>query len=219
MKFKGEEKMLKISNVQITYDDFVLGPISLKIKAGEFISLVGESGSGKSTLIKIISGLIKYEKGNIDYGTIQDENISYISQRGTTFNHLTIKENLNLKYSYSDQEIIKCLKSVNLSENYLNKYPFELSGGERQRIDLTRALLAKSELIILDESMSALDRQNKSSITELLVRFVEENQITVLYITHDLDQANDYSTRIIELNNGQVIKDKQSNLKEPLCQN
>lgn len=199
--------MIKIEQAELDYNKFKLGPISLKFDQGEFVSVVGPSGSGKSTLIKVITGHNKLSKGRVEYLDCSSEDISYISQSGTTFNHLNVRDNLTLKYDYSDQQIIDCLNQVGLSEEFIAKYPFELSGGERQRIDLVRALLSNSKYIVLDESMSALDRSNKQSISQILKEFVDSRQISIIYITHDVMQAIEYSSRIIGIADGQLVFD------------
>lgn len=196
--------MIKLNNAQLDYPRFKLGPINLQLNLGEFISVVGPSGSGKSTLIRVITGHNKLSSGSIEYKECTSNDIMYISQKGTTFNHLNVRENLKLKYDYSEKEIIECLELVGLSADFIEKYPFELSGGERQRIDLVRALLSKSKFIVLDESMSALDSDNKKSISSLLKQFVITGEITILYITHDVAQAIEYSTRIINIADGDV---------------
>lgn len=196
--------MIKINDAMITYDKFKLGPINLSLETGEFISVVGKSGSGKSTLIKMITGHIKAEQGSMEYVDCSSQDIMYISQMGTTFNHLSIRENLKLKYDYSNKRMEKALEKVALDAHYLDKYPFQLSGGERQRIDLVRAILSNSKYIVLDESMSALDAENKKSISTLLGSFVSSGEITIIYITHDVLQAIEYSSRIIEIDNGSV---------------
>lgn len=189
------------------YKNFKLGPINLNLNLGEFISVVGPSGSGKSTLIKIITGHLQLTSGEISYIDCTSDDIMYIPQIGTTFNHLTVSDNLTLKYNYSSQQMIDSLQLVGLNANFLTKYPFELSGGERQRIDIVRALLSKSKYIVLDESMSALDNDNKQAISTLLKELVTTGTMTVIYITHDVTQAIEHSTKIINIVNGKLLFD------------
>lgn len=202
-----EAVMIKLSNANLEYKQFKLGPINLELRLGEFISVVGPSGSGKSTLIKVITGHNKLTSGEIEYINCTSDDIMYISQIGTTFNHLTVEDNLKLKYDYSKEEISESLRLVGLSSDFINKYPFELSGGERQRIDLVRALLSKSKFIVLDESMSALDGANKQAISELLKQLVATGDITIIYITHDIAQAIEHSTRIVNISQGKLLFD------------
>lgn len=203
--------MIKINNGSFSYKGFEFGPTDLQIDSGQFVSVVGPSGSGKSTLIKIITGHNKLSNGSIEYIDSTSQDIMYISQMGTTFNHLNVRDNLKLKYDYSDALIIESLRTVGLDTEYIEKFPFELSGGERQRVDIVRALLSKSKYIVLDESMSALDSDNKRSISSLLKSFIINAGITIIYITHDINQALEYSDRIIKLENGKVIFDGDVN--------
>lgn len=203
--------MIKIKNGSFSYKGFEFGPTDLQIDSGQFVSVVGPSGSGKSTLIKIITGHNKLSNGSIEYIDSTSQDIMYISQMGTTFNHLNVRDNLKLKYDYSDALIIESLRTVGLDTEYIEKFPFELSGGERQRVDIVRALLSKSKYIVLDESMSALDSDNKRSISSLLKSFIINAGITIIYITHDINQALEYSDRIIKLENGKVIFDGDVN--------
>ncbi len=195
------------------YYGFTLGKIDIEINSGELISIVGKSGSGKSTLIKIIAGFEKLTSGTINYQNLNTNDILYISQNGTTFNHLNIRKNLNLQQQFTDDEIKVALNKVGLPSEYIEKYPFQLSGGERQRVDLSRAILSSSKLIILDESMSALDQENKKAIITLIKKLVIETGITVIFVTHDEKQAIDYSTRIIRLDAGKIVADI-NNVKE-----
>lgn len=199
--------MINLNNACLEYKNFKLGPINLNLNLGEFISVVGPSGSGKSTLIKIITGHLQLTSGEISYIDCTSDDIMYIPQIGTTFNHLTVSDNLTLKYNYSSQQMIDSLQLVGLNANFLTKYPFELSGGERQRIDIVRALLSKSKYIVLDESMSALDNDNKQAISTLLKELVTTGTMTVIYITHDVTQAIEHSTKIINIVNGKLLFD------------
>lgn len=196
--------MIKLENASLKYPNFALGPINVELNLGEFISVVGPSGSGKSTLIKIITDHLQLTSGKVSYRDCTSADIMYIPQIGTTFNHLTVSDNLTLKYDYTHEQMIESLQLVGLSADFLIKYPFELSGGERQRIDIVRALLSNSKYIVLDESMSALDNQNKQAISKLLTDLVATGTITVIYITHDVTQALAHSTRIININNGKI---------------
>lgn len=199
--------MIKLNNAVLEYQNFSLGPINLDLNEGEFISVVGPSGSGKSTLIKIITNHLQLTSGDIEYIDCTSDEIMYIPQIGTTFNHLTVSENLTLKYDYSIEQMTECLQLVGLTTAFLSKYPFQLSGGERQRIDIVRALLSKSKYIVLDESMSALDNHNKQAISKLLTELVATGTITVIYITHDVTQAIEHSSRIINIIDGKLIFD------------
>ncbi len=208
--------MLTLKEGVKNYHGFTLGKINVEINSGELISIIGKSGSGKSTLIKLIAGFENLTSGSIHYQNLRTNDILYISQNGTTFNHLNIRKNLNLQQQFTDDEIKAALNKVGLPSEYIEKYPFQLSGGERQRVDLSRAILSSSKLIILDEAMSALDQENKKAITTLIKKLVIETEITIIYVTHDEKQAIDYSTRIIRLDAGKIVADFDNVTKEQL---
>ncbi len=208
--------MLTLKEGVKNYHGFTLGKINIEINSGELISIIGKSGSGKSTLIKLIAGFENLTSGSIHYQNLRTNDILYISQNGTTFNHLNIRKNLNLQQQFTDDEIKAALNKVGLPSEYIEKYPFQLSGGERQRVDLSRAILSSSKLIILDESMSALDQENKKAITTLIKKLVIETDITIIFVTHDEKQAIDYSTRIIRLDAGKIVADIDNVTKEQL---
>ncbi len=196
--------MLEINEAVKRFNQKGIGPISLKINSNKIVALIGPSGSGKTTLLKMITNIIKPTSGSINF-KYKRKYITYITQGGSLFEHLTIKENLLLTAVKTDAEIITGLNHVNLDESYLLKYPFELSGGECQRIDLVRALLSESKLIILDETFSALDSRNKEEIFAKLVELKTEYKLTIIIITHDLLDALYISDQIIYLNNGKLI--------------
>ncbi len=199
--------MLKIDAVTKQFSQKQIGPISLHINSNKVVALIGPSGSGKTTLIKMITNNVKPSSGTISFDNKPDftKQVTYISQGGSLFQHLTIKDNLLLTTTKSDLEIIAGLEQVNLDQDYLLKYPFELSGGECQRIDLVRALLSESKLIILDETFSALDSRNKEEIFAKLVELKVKYELTIIIITHDLLDAMYISDQIVYLNDGKLI--------------
>ncbi len=198
--------MIKINNLEMDYFQNKIGPFNLEFKKGSITTIVGKSGSGKSTLIKMIAAIIKPSAGNVDYGDeISADDITYINQSGTLFNHLTIKENLELTYDFDKEKVEKVFKKINLDLNYLNLYPFELSGGEKQRVDIARAILSESKVLLLDEIFSALDSKIKEEISTLIKSIRDEFGITVLMITHDIYDAIFISDKILVIENGKTL--------------
>lgn len=201
------EKMLKIENLSKKYNEKTIGPFNFEIHSNQTISIIGKSGSGKSTLVKLITNVIEQTTGNVEFynSELKKEDFIYISQIGTLFNHLTILENLLLTYSGDISFINNTLEEVNLSQEYLNKYPFELSGGERQRIDLIRAIISKSKIMILDEAFSALDTSTKDDIYDVLKNIRARYKLIIIIITHDLDEALFLGDNIILLEDGKEV--------------
>ena len=164
--------------------------------------ILGKSGGGKSTLLNIISGLMYKDSGEIK-GVKTDE-ISYIFQEDRLISWLTVKENMELFiYEYYSKEeginkIREVLKSLNI-EDTENKYPENLSGGMRQRVNIARALLKPSKLILMDEPFKSLDYKIKYIIMEELKKFFKKENSMVIFVTHDIDEAIFMGDEIIVL--------------------
>ena len=181
----------------------VLKNINLNIKEGELISLVGESGVGKSTLLSIISGL-----ENISSGTIKKKDnivISYMLQDNSLMPYLNVLDNcllsLKIKKIYnknSKKDIINLLNKYGLKD-YIYSYPNELSGGQKQRVSLVRALSIKPDILLLDEPFSKLDYKTKKDISLDIKKIVKENNMTMIMVTHDIEDAVNLSDKVIVL--------------------
>ena len=181
----------------------VLKNINLNIKEGELISLVGESGVGKSTLLSIISGL-----ENISSGTIKKKDnivISYMLQDNSLMPYLNVLDNcllsLKIKKIYnknSKKEIINLLNKYGLKD-YIYSYPNELSGGQKQRVSLVRALSVKPDILLLDEPFSKLDYKTKKDISLDIKKIIKENNMTMIMVTHDIEDAVNLSDKVIVL--------------------
>ena len=181
----------------------VLKNINLNIKEGELISLVGESGVGKSTLLSIISGL-----ENISSGTIKKKDnivISYMLQDNSLMPYLNVLDNcllsLKIKKIYnknSKKDIINLLNKYGLKE-YIYSYPNELSGGQKQRVSLVRALSVKPDILLLDEPFSKLDYKTKKDISLDIKKIVKGNNMTMIMVTHDIEDAVNLSDKVIVL--------------------
>ena len=203
-------KLLEINNLSKTFyslndELLVIDNISFDIFEKDVIALIGPSGCGKSSILNIISNLDKNYKGTI----IKKDNlkIAYMFQEDTLFDWLTIYENaiFNLKLTKrltkeNINYVKNLLKKYNLYE-FKNKYPNELSGGMKQRLSLIRTLSLKPDILLLDEPFSALDYQTKLKIICDVHNIIKEENITVLIVTHDIEEAISISNKIIVLTN------------------
>ena len=194
--------MLKFNNVTFRYpqDDYtMLKELSFSVEKGEFISIIGASGCGKSTIFRLINSLEKMQSGEIYINGNSIKNMknysAYMPQKDLLFPWRTIGENLSLpmelqKIKKSDREnrILEILKEVGLSD-YKDKFPKDLSGGMRQRVSFARTLLTGSELLLLDEPFSALDSLTRISMQEWLLEEWKHFNKTILFITHDVEEA------------------------------
>ena len=215
--------------------------VSFEVFEGEIIGLVGESGSGKSTIAKLITRLIRPSAGSIylhgenrqvtesrnvplDYRkTVQmvfQDPFGSLNSVHTVYHHLArplirhgLKEG-NKIFPY----IVELLEKVGLKpgKTFAEKFPHEMSGGERQRVAIARALSLKPQIIVADEPTSMLDVSIRMEILEIFAKMRIENNLTVLFITHDLASARYLADRIIVLKNGKVIEENKS---EDLIQN
>lgn len=195
----------------------ILSNISFGVQAGDSIGLMGPSGSGKSSLFRLLNlllsptqGQILYQDKNIqDYSPFQlRRSIGYILQKPYLFG-TTVQENLIYPYELCGQkpdfsEINHYLNQVQLPENILQKKNTALSGGEQQRIALIRSLLIKPKIILLDEVTAALDEDNTLLLEKLISHEQQRQHLTLLFITHNLQQAKRLADKILYLEAGRI---------------
>ena len=209
---------LKINNLTKVYNDkTVLNNISFEVNDGEFLSILGPSGCGKTTLLKILIGIesptsgeiIKNEKDitNLDPSK---RGMGIVFQNYALFPNMNVLDNvmyaLNLKLKNKDKakkEAMKVLNVVNMDE-HINKYPHELSGGQQQRVAIARTLSLKPDIILFDEPMSALDADNRLILRKELKALQKEFKTTMIYITHDQEEAINMSDRIAVMKDGRI---------------
>ncbi|MFX3648295.1 MAG: ABC transporter ATP-binding protein [Paenibacillus sp.] len=191
----------------------VLNGLSLSVKQGEFVAIVGPSGCGKSTLFHIIGGLLKPQEGQVLMNgydvTGQRGKISYMPQQPALFPWRTIEDNVLLAGEVAASappraealaEARKWLSSVGLA-GFEQAYPHMLSGGMQQRAAFLRALLSPQELMLLDEPFSALDALTRSDMQRWLLDIWEQNRRSVLFITHNIEEALLLADRVYVLSN------------------
>ena len=192
--------------------------INLEINEGDFLCIVGENGSGKSTLMKCILGLNKVPKGKIEV----TERIGYLPQITEIQNNFpatieeivlsgTIADNIRkIFYCKQDkQKAKKIMEELNLYD-IRKKCFYELSGGQRQRVLIARALCSTDKVILLDEPVNGLDPKIVLQIYELLYKLNKENGTTIIMVSHDIERALEYSTRVVEIEKGKIICDVPS---------
>ena len=200
----------------------ILDDISLKIDEGSFVVFIGPSGCGKTTTLKLMNKLISPTSGEIyiDDKPISKEdpiklrrNIGYVIQSIGLFPHLTIRENIELipklkkekSYEEIEKSTIELMNMVGLNPNeFLDKYPSELSGGQQQRIGLVRAIATDAEIILMDEPFSALDPITRTQLQEWLYSLQEELKKTIVFVTHDMDEALKLADKICIMKDGKI---------------
>ncbi|MBO1580392.1 MULTISPECIES: ABC transporter ATP-binding protein [Bacillus] len=219
LKLEEVSKVYGEGNTEVT----ALHPISLDVKAGEFIGIVGPSGSGKSTLLSIAGALLSPSKGNI---YIREQNITHLSEKemtdirlrkiGFIFQFANLVPYLNVKEQLlyiaklkkedrkeSEKRADHLLAAFGLSQRR-NHYPNQLSGGERQRVAIARAFMNNPDLILADEPTASLDSKRGREVVEMMKREVKESQKAAIMITHD-ERMLDVCDRILTLRDGKLL--------------
>lgn len=192
----------------------ILKNLSLKIEAGDFVSIVGSSGSGKSTFLKLCCHLISPTEGQITFKgedmrqynpTKLRREIGYCAQTPYLFGN-TVEDNLSFPYLIRNQKVdsarVQALfASFNLDLQFLTKEVKGLSGGEKQRIALIRTLLFTPEILLLDEVSSALDVDN-TLLVEAVIKELNQKGTTILWVTHNPEQSRKYANKLLTIENG-----------------
>lgn len=209
---------LHIRGISKTYGTaMVLKPLELKVFAGELLAILGPSGSGKTTLLQIICGLVEPSGGRLmidgndeTHSSADKRDIGVVFQNYALFPHLTVRENVAfplqmrrvLKVEIS-AKVEAVLAMVDLS-NFADRFPLELSGGQQQRAALARCLVYRPSLILMDEPLSALDKKLRDSMRIEIKRLHRETGATIIFVTHDQEEALALSDRICLMNDGRI---------------
>ena len=214
---------LSIQHIHKQYDkdDHALTDFSLHVKKGEVWSIVGESGSGKSTLLRIVAGLESqdsgevYINGNKILTPIEKlvpgyEEIQLIHQQHNLYPNSTVAENiarplLRFDKAYKEERLELLLELLHLTV-YRDKLPRELSGGQQQKVAIGRALSIEPEVLLLDEPFSSLDNIQKRGLIAELKAIFSELEVTVLLVTHDIDDAMTMTDNLCIIKNGEIVQ-------------
>ncbi len=213
--------MIQLNQLKFTFDDSVK-PVTmnfdLSVNKGEKLAIVGASGNGKTTLLNLIAGFLFADSGQIiladdDHSRSKPHKrpVSILFQDHNLFNHLSVFDNIaigikpNLKLSNEDKtRIADTAKQVGLAD-MLDKLPNQLSGGQQQRVALARCYLRDTPILLLDEPFSALDKPLRQEMLALLTKLCEDRQLTLLIVTHQLEEISDFVDRVIEVKNGTIF--------------
>lgn len=225
--------VLEVKNLSHIYSEgtpfekVAIDNINLKIEKGEFIGLVGHTGSGKSTFIQHLNGLLKPSSGEV---YVQGRSIS-----GARMNLVEVRQKVGLVFQYPEHQLFEetvekdiafgpmnlgltndeievrvkdAMKSVGLSyEEYKDSSPFELSGGQKRRVAIAGVLAMEPEILILDEPTAGLDPMGSREILDEIVNIYKEREITIVLVSHNMEDVAKYTSRMVVMSGGRVVMD------------
>ncbi|MBU3181293.1 ABC transporter ATP-binding protein [Clostridium psychrophilum] len=216
--------MLKFKNIKKSFKSkTVINDINFSVKKGEFVVIVGPSGCGKTTTLKMINKLIPPTSGTIyleDKNILKEDtiklrrNMGYVIQQTGLLPHMTVGENIGIipkLEKWPETKIhdrtIELLKMVGMEpDEYINRYPCELSGGQQQRIGVARAWATNPDIILMDEPFSALDPITRNQLQDELFNLHQDSQKTIVFVTHDMDEALKLGDRICIMKDGDIVQ-------------
>lgn len=203
-----------------------LKDVSFKIEDGEFVGLIGHTGSGKSTLVQHMNGLMKPTKGEVYYDgkDIGDKEYSLKELRsnvGLVFQYpehqlfeITVfddvcfgPKNLGLEKKEVEYRAFNALRQVGIKEEDFYQSPFDLSGGQKRRVAIAGVLAMKPKVLILDEPTAGLDPKGRDEILDLIKKLHDEERITIILVSHSMDDVANYVDRILVMNKGELMLD------------
>lgn len=216
--------MIEFRHIGKQYGDHaVIDDISFCVGDGEFFVLVGPSGGGKTTMLKMVNRLVEPDSGQIlvDGRDIAGEDLralrlsmGYVLQQIALFPNMTVAQNVTLipelrhwPADRRDARARELLRAVDLDpDDYLARKPADLSGGEQQRVGIVRALAAEPRIVLMDEPFSALDPITRAQLQDLVRRLHDDLGMTVVFVTHDLDEALRLADRIAVVHDGRIAQ-------------
>ena len=207
---------LELSNVSHSYKHVhVIENLTMTAKLNEIVVMVGPSGCGKTTILNMLSGHLKPSAGTVT----KQGAIRTVYQQDGLFPWLTVKENIGMglqkvEAPERDQNITELIELIHL-QGFENHYPHQLSGGMKQRVELARVLAGESDILLMDEPFSALDYQTRLRMRRELIDLLSKRPKTVIFVTHDIDEAVQLADRILVLSKRPTYISRELILDEP----
>ena len=216
--------MIEFVDVNKNFGEYhIIKNLSMKIEKGKITVIIGSSGCGKTTTLKMINKLILPTSGKIyiDGEDISQKdtiklrrNIGYVIQQTGLFPHMTVKENIeliakieNIDKNKMNMRTRELMKMINLDyEKFSERYPLELSGGQQQRVGVARAFALDPAIILMDEPFSAVDPISRRQLQDELIAIQKKLEKTIVFVTHDIQEAVKIADKICLLNNGEIMQ-------------
>jgi NitT/TauT family transport system ATP-binding protein len=208
-------------------ETLAIDDVSVSLREGEFVSIVGPSGCGKTTLLRCVSGLVPIDRGEIRYrgervtGVLPALQIVFQEYNRSLFPWLRVDGNVRFPLHgfdrrEADERVAEALRLVHL-EGFEGHYPWQLSGGMQQRVAIARSVAARAELLLMDEPFASVDAQTRISLEMMLLELWERLRISVLFVTHDIEESIFLSDRVLVLSQrpSSVIAEIDVNLPRP----
>lgn len=221
--------MLKLAQVSKHYDVAgtrfsALSGIDLTIEDGSFTTIVGRSGCGKTTLLRIMAGLSSHDEGELTYAT-EHRKVGVVFQEARVMPWLDVSGNIafGLQKTHSKaqiQEKVSNILGVTGLTDFKNAMPNQLSGGMAQRVALARALVMEPQLLLMDEPFAALDAFTRRSMQNELISLWQKHQTTIVFVTHDVEEAVLLGQTVVELSEGKIVGRTQIDIpypRDPTC--
>jgi len=206
------KSLIELRGVSKSYaGEKVIEDFSLQISSGEILVMMGPSGTGKSTLLNLIGGIEKPDSGEILYAPELSKKsrvfLPFVFQESDSLlPWLSVYDNVRIVNKEAGrEEILRILETVELAE-HKDKFPGQLSGGMKQRLGIARALVCNSGILLMDEPFGSLDAEMRRKLQDFLLTLQAEMKITIIFVTHDLAEAEKLGDRIINLNSSAYLK-------------
>ena len=221
---KGGAAAVAFEHVSKRFGDAnAVDDVNLAIAEGMFVTIIGSSGCGKTTLLKMVTALVMPDEGEVlvhGRATANADpiglrrNIGYAIQGSVLFPHLTVEQNIAYVPTLlnsgdedrTEAAVKKWMDIIGLPRDIMDRYPAELSGGQAQRVGIARALAASPDILLADEPFSAVDAITRASLQDEIKRIHEQTGITVLFVTHDIDEALDLGDRVLVMEAGRAVQ-------------
>ncbi|MEI3232236.1 MAG: ABC transporter ATP-binding protein [Gordonibacter pamelaeae] len=221
---KGGAAAVAFEHVSKRFGDAIaVDDVNLAIAEGMFVTIIGSSGCGKTTLLKMVNALVMPDEGEVlVHGRATSNadpiglrrNIGYAIQGSVLFPHLTVEQNIAYVPTLlnsgdedrTEAAVKKWMDIIGLPRDIMDRYPAELSGGQAQRVGIARALAASPDILLADEPFSAVDAITRASLQDEIKRIHEQTGITVLFVTHDIDEALDLGDRVLVMEAGRAVQ-------------